>query len=303
MEMTKMIKQSFSNEFMNLDVYKLKPSKPLIHNIKNSIKYQQIKTSIAAFELVEPILVYFDKKENEIRILDGHLRIEAMKELGIEKAACLISTLDDTFTPNKHVNHMNPIQEYKMIKKALTKVSVEKLSAVLGISVDNIIAKTNLLTGIDPIVISLLSDKPVPRTTFSILRKMKPIRQIEVVESMIGFDNYSRGLAVSMLENTPGHLLEKEIKQPIKKNQAKQAMLRLEREMTVTKEETSKIKNEYGANTLKFSIARSYIDSLLSSPKILHWFLENEPQYLTELKNISKVNSIDDIKPKTNEDL
>ncbi|VAC35691.1 plasmid partitioning protein RepB C-terminal domain-containing protein [Enterobacter hormaechei] len=298
-----MIKQSFLNEFMQLDVYKLIPSKPLIHNIKNSIKYQQITTSIAELELVEPILVYFDKKENEIRILDGHLRVEAMKELGIEKAACIISTLDDTFTPNKHVNHMNPIQEYKMIKKALTKVSVEKLSAVLGISVDNIIGKTNLLTGIDPIVISLLSDKPVPRTTFSILRKMKPIRQIEAVESMIGFDNYSRGLAVSMLDNTPEHLLAKEIKQPLKNNQAKQAMRRLEREMSVTKEETSKIKNEYGANTLKFSIARSYIDSLLSSPKILHWFLENEPQYLTELKNISKINSIDDINPKINEDL
>ncbi|MCM7272265.1 ParB N-terminal domain-containing protein [Enterobacter hormaechei] len=298
-----MIKQSFSNEFMHLDVYKLTPSKPLIHNIKNSIKYQQVKKSISEFELVEPILVYFDKKENEIRILDGHLRIEAMKELGIEKAACIISTLDDTFTPNKHVNHMNPIQEYKMIKKALTKVSVEKLSAVLGISIENIIGKTNLLTGIDPIVISLLSDKPVPRATFSILKKMKPIRQIEAVESMIGFDNYSRGLAVSMLDNTPGHLLVKEKKQPLKHNQAKQAMLRLEREMTVTKEETSKIKHEYGSNTLKFSIARSYIDSLLSSPKILHWFLENEPQYLTELKNISKINSIDDLKPKTNEDL
>ncbi|EKA6689956.1 chromosome partitioning protein ParB, partial [Salmonella enterica] len=257
---------------------------------------------IAEFELVEPILVYFDKKENEIRILDGHLRIEAMKELGIEKAACIISTLDDTFTPNKHVNHMNAIQEHKMIKKALTKVSIEKLSAVLGISVDNITEKTNFLTGIDPIVISLLSDKPIPRTTFTILRKMKPIRQIEVVESMIGFDNYSRGLAVSMLDNTPEHLLVKKPKQPIKSNKAKKAMLRLEREMTVTKEETSKIKHEYGSNTLKFSIARSYIDSLLSSPKILHWFLENEPQYLTELKKISKINSFDDIEPTANKE-
>lgn len=290
-----MIKQSFSNEFMYLDVYKLTPSKPLIHNIKNSIKYQQIKTSIAGVELVEPILVYFDNKENEIRILDGHLRIEAMKELGIEKATCIISTLDDTFTPNKHVNHTNAIQEYKMIKKALTKVSIEKLSAVLGISVENIIEKTNFLTGIDPIVISLLSDKPIPRTTFTILRKMKPIRQIEVVESMIGFDNYSRGLAVSMLDNTPEHLLIKGKKQSIKNNKVKPAMLRLEREMTATKEETSKIKHEYGSNTLKFSIARSYIDSLLSSPKILHWFLENEPQYLTELKNVLKINSLEDI--------
>ncbi|HAU3347145.1 TPA: plasmid partitioning protein RepB C-terminal domain-containing protein [Salmonella enterica subsp. houtenae serovar 1,40:z4,z23:-] len=297
-----MIKQSFSNEFVHLEINKLIPSKPLINNIKNSIKYQQIKTSIAEFELVEPILVYFDKKENEIRILDGHLRIEAMKELGIEKAACIISTLDDTFTPNKHVNHMNAIQEHKMIKKALTKVSIKKLSAVLGISVDNITEKTNFLTGIDPIVISLLSDKPIPRTTFTILRKMKPIRQIEVVESMIGFDNYSRGLAVSMLDNTPEHLLVKKPKQPIKSNKAKKAMLRLEREMTVTKEETSKIKHEYGSNTLKFSIARSYIDSLLSSPKILHWFLENEPQYLTELKKISKINSFDDIEPTANKE-
>ncbi|HEG0622585.1 TPA: ParB N-terminal domain-containing protein [Yersinia enterocolitica] len=290
-----MIKQSFSNEFMELDLEKLSPSKNIIHNIKKSVKYQQIKTSIAEIGLVEPILVYFDGNINEIRILDGHLRIEAMKELKIEKAACIISSTDDAFTPNKHVNHTNVIQEYKMIKKALSKVSIEKLSAALGVSVENIIDKTKILNGIDPNVASKLADKPIPKATLGILKKMKPIRQIEAVETMIVLDNFSRNLALSIFDNTPEHLLVNTKKSSSKNNELKQAALRLEREMSVTKEETKKVKDEYGANMLKFVITRSYIDSLLESTKILHWFLENETEYLTELKNISKINAFEDI--------
>lgn len=296
-----MVKQSFSNNFIILDTDELLPSKPLIPNVKSSTKYQQIKTSISKLGLVEPILVYVDRNSNDIRILDGHLRIEAMKELAIEKAACLISTIDDFFTPNKHVNHTNIIQEYRMIKKALTKVSIKKLSESLGISIESIIDKTNILKGIDPNVTLKLSDKPVPKETFAILKKMKPIRQIEAVETMIVLENYSRNLAVSILENTPEHLLAKDKKQPNNDNKLKQAALRLEREMSVTTEETKKIKDEYGSDVLKFVIARSYIDSLLEKQKILHWFLENESQYLTELKNISKTNTLDNIEVINNE--
>jgi hypothetical protein len=35
---------------------------------------------------------------------------------------------------------------------------------------------------------------------------------------------------------------------------------------------------------LKFVIIQSYINKLLGNPKVLHWFLENEIDYLNELK-------------------
>lgn len=50
------------------------------------------------------------------------------------------------------------------------------------------------MNGIDPSVIAKLSDKPIPKATFDVLRKMKPIRQIEAVGTMINFDNYSKNL-------------------------------------------------------------------------------------------------------------
>ena len=52
-------------------------------------------------------------------LLDGHLRIEALKELGIEEVECLIATDDDTYTYNKRVNRFPPIQEHRMIARAM----------------------------------------------------------------------------------------------------------------------------------------------------------------------------------------
>jgi hypothetical protein len=105
----------------------------------------------------------------------------------------------------------------------LAKVSIEKLSAALGISIDAIKDKANVMNGIDPSVIAKLSDKPIPKATFDVLRKMKPIRQIEAVGTMINFDNYSKKFAMSILDATPASMIvnkgkntpyKKDIKKP-----------------------------------------------------------------------------------------
>ncbi|EEJ7604367.1 chromosome partitioning protein ParB, partial [Salmonella enterica subsp. enterica serovar Kiambu] len=145
--------------------------------------------------------------KDAIKILDGHLRVEALKDLGIEKAPCILSSIDDAFTPNKQVNHINVVEEHRMIIKSLAKVSIEKLSAALGISIDAIKDKANVMNGIDPSVIAKLSDKPIPKATFDVLRKMKPIRQIEAVGTMINFDNYSKKFAMSILDATPASMI------------------------------------------------------------------------------------------------
>ncbi|EIZ1749023.1 chromosome partitioning protein ParB, partial [Escherichia coli] len=80
---------------------------------------------------------------------------------------------------------------------------------------------------------------------------------------------------------------------PYKKD-IKKTILRLEQEMATTSEETKKLQTEYGSDMLKFVIIQSYINKLLGNSKVLHWFLENEVDYLNELKRISKINSLDD---------
>ncbi|MDC9594109.1 plasmid partitioning protein RepB C-terminal domain-containing protein [Xenorhabdus sp. IM139775] len=173
-----------------------------------------------------------------------------MKELGFDKIASLISTLDDAYTPNKQVNRLTIIQEQKMLKLALERVSIEKLSSSLGISIETLRGRSQILNGIDSEVVSLLSDKHIPRATFDILKKMKPLRQIEVANIMVSFANFSKSFAL--------HLL--------------------------IQNETKRIEEIYGANTLKLVIAKSYINKLLDNAKILHWLLEKNPEYLNELK-------------------
>lgn len=192
------------------------------------------------------------------------------------------------------MNHINVVEEHRMIIKSLAKVSIEKLSAALGISVDAIKDKANVMNGIDPSVIAKLSDKPIPKATFDVLRKMKPIRQIEAVGTMINFDNYSKKFAMSILDATPSSMIVNKGKNTPYKKDIKKTILRLEQEMATTSEETKKLQTEYGSDMLKFVIIQSYINKLLGNSKVLHWFLENEVDYLNELKRISKINSLDD---------
>ncbi|EME1929904.1 chromosome partitioning protein ParB, partial [Cronobacter sakazakii] len=192
------------------------------------------------------------------------------------------------------VNHINVVEEHRMIIKSLAKVSIEKLSAALGISVDAIKDKANVMNGIDPSVIAKLSDKPIPKATFDVLRKMKPIRQIEAVGTMINFDNYSKKFAMSILDATPSSMIVNKGKNTPYKKDIKKTILRLEQEMATTSEETKKLQTEYGSDMLKFVIIQSYINKLLGNSKVLHWFLENEVDYLNELKRISRINSLDD---------
>ncbi|ELZ5766934.1 TPA: chromosome partitioning protein ParB, partial [Escherichia coli] len=194
----------------------------------------------------------------------------------------------------KQVNHINVVEEHRMIIKSLAKVSIEKLSAALGISVDAIKDKANVMNGIDPSVIAKLSDKPIPKATFDVLRKMKPIRQIEAVGTMINFDNYSKKFAMSILDATPSSMIVNKGKNTPYKKDIKKTILRLEQEMATTSEETKKLQTEYGSDMLKFVIIQSYINKLLGNSKVLHWFLENEVDYLNELKRISRINSLDD---------
>jgi hypothetical protein len=71
-------------------------------------------------DLIEPLMVY-PRKDAPGRslLLDGHFRLFALKELGHTAAECIIATDDECFTYNARVSRVTPIQEHRMIVKAL----------------------------------------------------------------------------------------------------------------------------------------------------------------------------------------
>lgn len=287
-----MVSYCFERNSVKFKIDDLIPTKKPPINVKNSKKYLQIKKSINSIGIIEPIVVYLDSKLGKIKILDGHLRIEALKELGETEAICLVSTIYDTYTPNSKVSRITIIQEQKMIRKALKSgVSIEKLSEALGISIDILKGKINLLDGIDPEVVNLLANQNVPRATFYVLRKMKNIRQIECACIMNNMENYSEKFSLSLLHNTQPNLLV-DGQQGNDKEGHRKTIDRLEREMAQVHIESEKLKESYGENTLRLVIMKSHIQKLLENTKILHWLLDNKNELLIELKKITNINSL-----------
>lgn len=108
--------------------------KPLRPDVKMSAKYRQIVTSIKAVGLVEPpVVIPAADQPGVYYLLDGHLRVEALRDLGETTVSCLVSRDDEAFTYNKRVNRLSAPQEHRMIARAIERgVSEARLAEALS---------------------------------------------------------------------------------------------------------------------------------------------------------------------------
>jgi ParB-like chromosome segregation protein Spo0J len=142
---------------------------------------------------IEPLVVYPHKGRGETYILlDGHMRVEALKRLGHSDALCLVSVDDDAFTYNDKVSHISPIQEHAMIMRAIGQgVAPEVIAKTLDKKVQHIRSEMNLLDGIDPEAIEILKDKPITSAALRLFKKVKTARQIDMAQTMVTVANYT----------------------------------------------------------------------------------------------------------------
>ena len=89
----------FESDCVTVPVEAVLPVRALSASVKSSRKYRQITASIKEVGLVEPpVVTRSTGAEDTYMLLDGHIRIEVLKDLGIERVECLISTDDEAFT-------------------------------------------------------------------------------------------------------------------------------------------------------------------------------------------------------------
>jgi hypothetical protein len=94
----------------------LLPSKKVPDGAMSSRKFQQIRASIEEVGLIELLLVARpDAFKEEFLLLDRHMRVLVLKELGETDAPCLIATDDETYTYNNRINRLSTIQEHYML--------------------------------------------------------------------------------------------------------------------------------------------------------------------------------------------
>jgi hypothetical protein len=288
------VKISFEQRVRVVALNDILPSKMLSAAVKESAKYKRIAASVAQLGLIEPLIVSRARGAKEFTLLDGHVRFSALRDQGSSEALCLVADDDEAFTYNKRVNRLATIQEHYMIVRALERgVSEGKLARALNLDVGAIRQRRQLLDGISADVAELLKDKPVGMHTFQKLRKMKPIRQLEVAELMVSANNYSVNYAKALLATTKPAELHKPEELKRATGLSTEQMARLEREMAAVGHDYKELELSYGDDMLVLVIAAGFVERLLSKPEIDRFLGIKHPEILENFRSIVSATSLD----------
>ena len=292
--MTKKVQLGFENDCVTIPVADILPVRVLSKSIKSSRKYTQITASIREIGLVEPPVVARNgDASGSWLLLDGHVRIEVLKDLGQEQVECLVSTDDEAFTYNKRISRIAPIQEHRMILKAIERgVSEEKIAAALDLNPRSIHRKVKLLDGICPEAVAILKDKACTAAVFTTLRKMIPLRQIEAAELMVNANNYSVAYISAILAGTPQAQLVEANKPKRINGVTPQAVARMEKELARLQEGITQIQDTYGQDHLQLTVLRGYVGKLLGNARVVRYLMQTRPEFLSEFQTIAEMESL-----------
>jgi len=292
--MPNIVTMAFEPNSIRIKLLDILPVKQLPPTVKKTKKYRQIVASVREIGIIEsPIVARQPKKPSQFLLLDGHLRIEVLKDLGIDEVTCLVATDDEAFTYNKRINRLATIQEHKMILKAIERgVPEDRIAKALDINISSIRQKRKLLDGICHEVVELLKNTHCPVSTFQSLRKMKSMRQVEVVELMIAMNNFSVTYSRALLAATPQNQLVDAGKPKNFKGVSPEQIEKMEIEMANLQREMKLIEDSYGPDHLNLVLARGYLVSILSNTKVERYLNNNHDEILGEFRKISDSTSI-----------
>jgi hypothetical protein len=285
------VKRGFEEATRRIPISSIKLLKRVSDAVKLTPKYNQIGVSIREVGVVEPPIVTPDRADPEqYLLLDGHLRLEVLKELGRTDVVCIVATDDEAFTYNKRINRIAIIQEHRMILKALERgVSEERLAKVLNVNASHIKRKRHLLDGICPEVAELLKDKHVSINTFWQLKKLLPLRQIEAAELMAAMNKFSIGYAKSLVAASPRAQLVNPDKPKSYRGLSPEQITLMERESANLEREFKLAEQAYGTNHLDLVLAKGYLSRLLANVRIVRYLAQHQAELLTEFQRIAEV--------------
>lgn len=281
---------AFEQATLRISLADILPLREVSSTVRKSVKYNQIAASIAEVGIIEPPVVVRDgQNPAHYHLLDGHLRIDILRERGDVEAVCLVATEDEAFTYNRRVSRLAIIQEHRMILNAVKKgVSEERLARALNLDIASIRKKRNLLVGICPEAADLLRDKHLPMNAFIQLRKLKPMRQIVAAEMMIAMNRYSTSYARSIVAATsPDELVEGKQKNVRGLTDAQIALM--ERESAELDREFKLIEQSYGSDHLDLVLATGYVSRLLGNARVVRHLAQHHSDLLSEFQKIAEL--------------
>jgi ParB-like chromosome segregation protein Spo0J len=285
------VKAPFLVDTITLSLDKILPSEKLKPGLKTSARYKMIEASVREVGIIEPLVVYPELgKSGKYMLLDGHVRLEVLRELGHTEVTCLVSTDDETCTYNIRVSRLAPLQEYRMILKAVEAgVSEESIARALNLAINTIRERKNKLKDITPQAIETLKDKPIADQALRILKKVKPYRQIEMAELMTLSNTYTAPYAKALLAATTADQLVA----PPKPDSRPEQITKLEAEMRTIERNFVVLEESFSRDTLNLQLARGYLKTLIGNSRVARYLGQKHADLLTQLQKVVEVSSLE----------
>lgn len=284
----------FIPEPLTLPLGRILPSRKMPEGVLASRKFKQIVASLEAVGLIEPLSVGKPDKAGQYVLLDGHMRLLALQQLGHADALCLVATDDESYTYNNRINRISSIQEHHMLRRAVERgVTPDRLAKALNVDVSQIHKKVSLLEGICLEAVELLKDQHFSANLGAVLRKMKPTRQIECVELMLTANNITVAYAEALLAATPAQLLVGETKPRKMRGVSADQMVKMEREMGNLQGQLKLVEKSYGQDVLLLVLARGYLGKLVDNKAVLRFLKQRQPDVLAEFEHIVQTVALD----------
>ena len=289
------IPAAFCPELISVPLEELLPSRRLPASVPGSTKFRQILSSIRDVGMVEPLsVVKGEASSGQYIVLDGHVRLMALRELGHDAAPCLVAADDETYTYNSRINRLSTIQESRMLLEAVNKgVPREQLARALNIDPSHLSKKLRLLEGICPEAAELLKDREFSSELSRLLRKMKATRQVECVELMLAANSLTVNYCEALLVATPAEMLVGEVKPAEIKGVTPEQMARMEREMTNLQSQQKLIEDSYAEDVLNLVLAQGYLAKLLANNAVKRFIKQESPEICEQLELIVAMNSLE----------
>lgn len=275
-------------EVLLVPLDKILPMRRIDDGLRSSVKYRCIEASIRELGLIEPLVVFpQSRSDGAFMLLDGHVRLAILREQGETEAKCLMSTDDEGFTYNHKVNRLSAIQEHFMLLRAIKNgVGEERIARALNVDIYSIRQKRDLLEGICPEAVQLLKDKPATGNALRSLRKVKPMRQIEIAELMCAGHNFSVGYVQCLVAATPEDQLLDGDKSKEVRGLSAEDIARMEHEMETLGREFKLIEESHGKNVLNLVIVVGYLRKLLDNARAVRFLSQHYPEILTEFQKL-----------------
>jgi len=293
--MEKGVRMGFEQATVMVSLDQILTTRSVTKQYKQTERYQRIVASIKEVGLVEPLVVHPSKGKSvgSFLLLDGHLRLEALRDLDATQAACIVSKDDETYTYNRHVNRLSTFQEHFMLTKALNNgVSEERLARALNIDVKRLREKRNLLRGICPEAVDLLQKRDLAASALHYFRLVKPMRQIAMAESMIASNNFTRSYAYALYAATRHDELVHPEKPRGAKGIAPADLARIEKEMAVLERDFRQVKDDFSQDSLNLAVVHAYLTKLLDNARVVRFLSQHHAELLGQFQIIVETESL-----------